>query len=907
MFKCLGCKKSNKSVETNSVPEPVTFSVHPAVREFILKKGHISSIKDQMSSHFCQINMEKSIVFLSPDPVLLKQKGVTREHIDGWSKNAIDAFKKIISNYTTTDWPVSHPLWSKVESDVKEVVKDQVFTYLDASKEVLTLAGMTHEITGLKPIMEKILERATNQMEREKNSVTEYMKISPAMYLLLELDGLKNALAVSPELHTDYNKKMNRLVLSGLHTEICMFKNWVLQKQINRKKKSIQTEHSILEFLKSVDCGEMSRDLFISNGITAVYTIENGDVVVIGSTERALNEAESMINTNLTTKDLIVEDQGVLQMPEWLDLKKHLQELFSTSKKSSVIIHLSKEIDKVMVTGFREPVMKVSQDLGDFIEKHTRIEETVRVKSHAAVELIKDRKSHWQHFTKSDKVKVSFDSKRLWIKLSGERTFVQPAVTFFKTLADGLYTDTLIIKKTGAKKYFMEQGKIMLSMFAGNNGFVAVLQEDTMPEEEKDNFSQGPLGRVSSSCFKVYTLKIGHLTLEVSSGDITQEKTDAIVNSSNQTFSLKSGVSKAILDGAGLQVEQELSQMARDTNYQLTEIVTSSGDLPCKEIIHIVGSNKPSDIQQKVLSVLKLCEKHRFTSVAFPALGTGQGGANSSDVADAMINAVVEFANINEHVHVRNVEFLIFNTSTLADFHQSMLKCKPKKSIIGKIKGKNILFEEIEPVMFQLCGETLEDLSKASALINSLINKENMHITICDPAIAHFSKEELEMLSKMEKELKIERVQNSALWRNYMIKKEELEDKNKHKNNEKLLFHGTGPDTTDQINNHGFNRSFAGMHGALYGNGTYFAVDPSYSSKGYSKPDNKGHKRMYLARVLVGDFTQGTKGLPTPPKKSSQGVHLYDSVTDNMNNPTMFVIFNDVQAYPEYLITFRDK
>jgi len=46
-----------------------------------------------------------------------------------------------------------------------------------------------------------------------------------------------------------------------------------------------------------------------------------------------------------------------------------------------------------------------------------------------------------------------------------------------------------------------------------------------------------------------------------------------------------------------------------------------------------------------------------------------------------------------------------------------------------------------------------------------------------------------------------------------MIKKEELEDKNKHKNNEKRLFHGTGPDNIDQINNNGFNRSFAGMHG----------------------------------------------------------------------------------------------
>ncbi len=93
----------------------------------------------------------------------------------------------------------------------------------------------------------------------------------------------------------------------------------------------------------------------------------------------------------------------------------------------------------------------------------------------------------------------------------------------------------------------------------------------------------------------------------------------------------------------------------------------------------------------------------------------------------------------------------------------------------------------------------------------------------------------------------------------------------------------------------------------MYGNGTYFAVDPSYSAKSYCKPDAKGHKRMYLARVLVGDFTQGKKGLRTPPKRSSKGAHLYDSVTDKTKNPTMFVIFNDVQAYPEYLITFQKK
>ncbi len=257
------------------------------------------------------------------------------------------------------------------------------------------------------------------------------------------------------------------------------------------KQKHLQINRSILEFLRSVDCDEMSRDLFISHGITAVYTIENGDVVVIGSTERALNEAEKRINRVLTTKDLIVEDQGVLQMPEWQDLKELLLKLFNTSKKTSVFISLSKQRDKIIVTGFREPVLDVSENFGYFTEKHTRIEETFHVKSHAVVQFLKDRKSqHWQHFIKSNEVKVSFHSKRPWIKLSGERTFVQPAMIFFKRLADGLYTDTLILQKSGAKKYFKDQGKMMLSMLLKEKRFVVVLQDDDMLEEE-GNFFQG--------------------------------------------------------------------------------------------------------------------------------------------------------------------------------------------------------------------------------------------------------------------------------------------------------------------------------------------------------------------------------------------------------------------------------
>lgn len=59
----------------------------------------------------------------------------------------------------------------------------------------------------------------------------------------------------------------------------------------------------------------------------------------------------------------------------------------------------------------------------------------------------------------------------------------------------------------------------------------------------------------------------------------------------------------------------------------------------------------------------------------------------------------------------------------------------------------------------------------------------------------------------------IERVQNMTLWQSYQLMKKQLEVKNKHTNNERQLFHGTGADSIDLINHRGFNRSYAGKHG----------------------------------------------------------------------------------------------
>jgi len=116
--------------------------------------------------------------------------------------------------------------------------------------------------------------------------------------------------------------------------------------------------------------------------------------------------------------------------------------------------------------------------------------------------------------------------------------------------------------------------------------------------------------------------------------------------------------------------------------------------------------------------------------------------------------------------------------------------------------------------------------------------------------------------------------------------------------NEKKLFHGTDHQAADGICNHGFDWRRCGKNGTLYGNGTYFACNSKYSAEGYSKPNSSGECKMFLATVLVGRYSQGSAGLSVPP----EGFH---SLVDNVSSPTIFVVFERKQAYPEYLICFR--
>lgn len=82
--------------------------------------------------------------------------------------------------------------------------------------------------------------------------------------------------------------------------------------------------------------------------------------------------------------------------------------------------------------------------------------------------------------------------------------------------------------------------------------------------------------------------------------------------------------------------------------------------------------------------------------------------------------------------------------------------------------------------------------------------------------------------------------------------------------------------------------------------GSYFARDASYSDR-YSKAKGNKNKIMFVALVLVGEYTKGKSSYVRPPLKEGSSA-LYDSCVNE--DSSIFVVFEKQQIYPEYLIKY---
>ncbi|KAF3695309.1 Poly [ADP-ribose] polymerase 14 [Channa argus] len=640
---------------TWKMPKSFTEKVHPAVWKFILMKKSLKSINDKMSSHFCRVELsvDNPEMKVNPLPSFLRQKNLTAEHVDNWRSSAQEVFHQQMSQYSTFECNANEYALKAAETDVRSVVKEDAFLALDASRGALTVAGRADDIKRIRAPVENIVLKAINQIERQTNGISELVDLSPALFYILKQEGLKKAASdISPEMNISYSEDTQKLTITGLPGEVFQLKSWILERNMHMSKKQLNLSSSLLDFLKTVDPMDMSQDLFSSQGISAFYSIETKGVFLIGSYDRVLADAESKLKTVLSSQTLDVEDQNVLKLPSWADLKQQLLDTYNSSKKRTVIVQIYPETrDKVSVAGFVNPVNEVSRGLKEFIVNYSHFQETLRVESCAVVQFIDKKKlKDYTSIAKTYDVTVHLDSQRPRISISGARLHVQKAKSCFQELISTFCTDAFTVDKPGAKKYFMSQGSLFLTSVMTELNCVVVLRPENQEEEEEEENCEEENGL----CYCKVKTTSGVL-VSVSKADICRFRVDAVVNAANEDLQHIGGLALALLKAAGPQL-QKVSDDYVAKNGRLRPgdaITTDAFDLPCKCIVHAVGpqfsdSDRTTAVSRLKLAVkesLKQAEMKNCSTIALPAISSGEFGFPVDLCAGTIAEAVREYCD----------------------------------------------------------------------------------------------------------------------------------------------------------------------------------------------------------------------------------------------------------------------
>ncbi|XP_007543095.1 poly [ADP-ribose] polymerase 14-like isoform X1 [Poecilia formosa] len=648
-YESLGTALYGQARPAWKMPEPVTQKVLPVIWKFLLFKKMLKSLNDQMRPHFCSVDLDQPEVKLGPLPSFLRQKSLTAKDVDSWAEAAKDAFCRLMAQYSAFECDANAEAWRAAEKEVRSVVKEDALVEFDPSRDVLTVAGRADDIKKIRAPVENILLKLMSHIERQTKGVTERLDFSPAYFHILTEEGLQKAASdVSPELKLSFNEATGRLTISGLPAEVYQIKSWILEKNLNMKKKNLNVPAGLLEYLQQVNPMDMSKSLFTSQGISAIYCTESRGVFLLGSSDRALADAESKMKKDLFVQSLDVKDQEVLNRQNWKELRGKLLDTYNSSNNKTVIIHPERR-DKVTVAGFSNPVKEVSASLREFIQNYSQVQEVLRVESCAVAQFIqKNRHEVWSRVANDNKVSVTFDPERPKIVISGARLDAHRARSILQQLTSALFADTLTVDKPGAKKYFLSQGSMFLPPVMAEFSCVVMLQPEIQDDEEEEE------GSVEDECYcKVHTA--GGVLVSVSRADICSFKVDAVVNAANEDLQHIGGLALALLRAAGPNLQKiSNDHVAKHGKLRPGQaIVTDGCSLPCKYVVHAVGP-RYSDSDRKtsvfrlkcaVTQSLKQAELVSCSTVAMPAISSGVFGFPVDLCTETIARAVREYCD----------------------------------------------------------------------------------------------------------------------------------------------------------------------------------------------------------------------------------------------------------------------
>lgn len=159
--------------------------------------------------------------------------------------------------------------------------------------------------------------------------------------------------------------------------------------------------------------------------------------------------------------------------------------------------------------------------------------------------------------------------------------------------------------------------------------------------------------------------------LELVTGDITDETTDAIVNAANSSLLGGGGVDGAIHKAAGPALLTECKKIREQRGVLPAgqAVATSGGNLKARYVIHTVGPvwqggnrNEPQVLESCYSHSLEEANRKTCASISFPSVSTGAFGYPVEAAAEIAVRTVAD--HLHQPQSITLARFVLFDQRT---------------------------------------------------------------------------------------------------------------------------------------------------------------------------------------------------------------------------------------------------
>lgn len=171
--------------------------------------------------------------------------------------------------------------------------------------------------------------------------------------------------------------------------------------------------------------------------------------------------------------------------------------------------------------------------------------------------------------------------------------------------------------------------------------------------------------------------KFNETIIELATGDITLETTDAIVNAANERLAGGAGVDGAIHRAGGPDIMAECRRIGGCPTGQA--VITTGGRLAARFVIHTVGpiyrggtKNEARLLSLAYRNSLTLAATKGLQSISFPAISCGIYGYPIHEAASVALSTCIEYARKNSNIKL--IRHILFDRGIFEVFDEEFKK-----------------------------------------------------------------------------------------------------------------------------------------------------------------------------------------------------------------------------------------